>query len=488
MISTYHAASRILIKSFTAAGVFITFGCSLVSEKPKVNLDKIYSKAAKSHDTEINPVIVIPGILGSNLIDSVTKKSIWGVYDNNYINLKKPENLSTLALPLHGTNQSTKGIPNGALSSIKFRALGVPFKQKAYANVLKTLGAGGYTDQDLSYSDVNWGKDHFTCFQFDYDWRLSNAENAAALHRFILEKKKYVQAKSLELRGVKRKNVKFDIVAHSMGGILARYYLRHGQQNLPEDGSLPKLNWAGAQHVDQLIMVGSPNSGSVYAFNDLLEGQNLIPTWQRVLLGVNLPKFPRAVLASYPSIYELMPRTRHKPVINNADHSVLDIYDPALWERQRWGIHHPSEKDNLALLLPDVTSPAEREKIATSHLRRCLRRAGQFHRSIDRPATPPKGLRISLIAGDATSTSSQIKYDLVENKRIDHDFQPGDGTVIRSSALSDQRVGMDKPSIRLQSPIRFHRVTFLPEEHLGLTTSQAFTDNVLYQLLQEPKQ
>jgi triacylglycerol esterase/lipase EstA (alpha/beta hydrolase family) len=67
--------------------------------------------------------------------------------------------------------------------------------------------------------------------------------------------------------GIKDHDVKFDIVAHSMGGLVARYYLRYGTQDLPPDGSLPELTWAGAQYVDNLIMVGpltpAPSSPSM---------------------------------------------------------------------------------------------------------------------------------------------------------------------------------------------------------------------------------
>ncbi len=458
------------------------------SEKNKTaDLNRIYGAAAQSDSTEINPVIVIPGILGSKLIDPVTQKSIWGIYDGQFVDLSKPENLPLIALPLHGSSREVRGIPNGALSTLRFRALGVPLQQQAYAGILSTLGVGGYLDQEMGSKEVDWGKRHFTCFQFSYDWRLSNATNAKNLHRFIQEKKRYIQEQSRKIHGKERRNIKFDIVAHSMGGLLARYYLRHGPQDLPRDGSLPRLNWAGAKNIDQLIMVGTPNSGSLLAFNDLCHGQNFIPDWQRRLLSVNLPKFPPAILATFPSMFELMPRTRHEPVLNLADDHPLDLYDSALWEQAQWGILNPSQNDILPNLIPHI-SPEERTALVKAHLRQRLHKAHQFQRSLDRPATPPSHLRISLIAGDAINTPRQIKLDPISGKKIDNDYTPGDSAVLRSSALADENPA-NHPSkgIRLNSPIKFHKVTFLPEQHLDLTTSPTFTNNLLYQLLIEPK-
>ena len=42
--------------------------------------------------------------------------------------------------------------------------------------------------------------------------------------------------------GVRDAPVKFDIVAHSMGGIVARYAMMYGGADLPADGSLPPLD------------------------------------------------------------------------------------------------------------------------------------------------------------------------------------------------------------------------------------------------------
>jgi len=63
---------------------------------------------------------------------------------------------------------------------------------------------------------------------------------------------------------------------------------------------------------------------------------------------------------------------------------------------------------------------------------------------------------------------------------------PGDGTVTRSSALMDERIGGEwKPY--LVSPVKWTNVMFFFSDHIGITKDPAFTDNILYLLLEEPK-
>ena len=472
---------------------FLLSSCSRPGEKEVPQLGEIYQQAAASHQSEqLNPVIVIPGILGSKIKDPESGKSIWGVFDNEFLNLNRPENFQIAAVPIQKgsaiSQASPRGVPDGAVSSLRFRVAGVPLKQQAYAGILKSLGVGGFKDSDVKPSNLKWGKEHFTCFQFSYDWRLSNAQNARALHEFIQDKKRYIRQKSKELYGKDRPNLKFDIVAHSMGGLVARYYLRYGTQALPSNGSLPKLNWQGTRDVNQLIMVGTPNSGSIVAFSDILTGKSFLPEWQRRVLGIGLPRLPAAVIGTYPSLYELFPRSRHQPVLDASNKSALDIFDHKLWEKQNWGILQPEEDHVLKTLLPHATDRAQRRELASDHLKKCLNNASQFHRALDRPATPPKGFRITLISGDAISTKRQVAIDLSNNKQADYSYAPGDGTVLRSSTLADDRLGSSaKWTPRLRSPIKFHRVTFFTKEHLLLTQDPSFTDNLLYQLLEEPR-
>ena len=64
--------------------------------------------------------------------------------------------------------------------------------------------------------------------------------------------------------------------------------------------------------------------------------------------------------------------------------------------------------------------------------------------------------------------------------------EPGDGRILRSSALMDERVGGEW-SRGVVSPIQCRHVTFLFTDHLGLTSDRVFVDNILYQLLEEPR-
>ena len=77
---------------------------------------------------------------------------------------------------------------DGALDRVKIKLFGLPLQLNAYINILSTLGAGGYLDQSLAsnkLNEIDYGDEHFTCFQFDYDWRLDNVENARRLKKFI---------------------------------------------------------------------------------------------------------------------------------------------------------------------------------------------------------------------------------------------------------------------------------------------------------------
>lgn len=460
-------------------GLSFLMGCKMLDPQ-RADIGKLYNQAAQDHGPDRNPIIVIPGILGSKLVDDETGKMVWGAFSRKSAHPKNPADARSLALPMQlglplaKLKDSTRSA--GALDRLKVSLWLASVQPKAYAQLLSTLGAGGYRDESLGKSGaIDYGNDHYTCFQFDYDWRRSCAENAQLLSEFIEERRAYVEKERAKRFGPSSKPVRFDVVAHSMGGLVARYYLRYGSQPLPEDGSLPNLNWAGAKAVEKLVLVATPNAGSVESLMNLNEGMN----WPL------LADYDPALLGTMPSIYELLPRVRHRVVKDAGSGAMVDFLDPDIWEKHQWGLLAKNQRANLARLLPEVDDEKLRRKIAIEHIRKSLFNAKRFHAALDRPANLPEATELTLFAGDSVATDSEVlvsEAGLSVSKK-----EAGDGTVARYSALMDERKGR-KFTRNVITPIDWDNVTFLFESHLGLTKNPEFADNLLYRLLEQPKQ
>jgi hypothetical protein len=472
---------RRLASSF--AGLPLLFAACAATFHQVPDLGGLYDRAAAVDESQRNPVIVIPGILGSKLRDRDSGAIVWGAFAGAYANPTKPDGARLVALPMRESaslvDLRDDVEPRGVLDRVRVSLLGLPFEQQAYLYILSTLGVGGYRDQTLGEAGaIHYPAGHFTCFQFDYDWRRDNAENARRLGEFIAEKKAYITAELMRRHGKLQRPVKFDVIAHSMGGLLLRYYLRYGVQPLPADGSLPPLTWAGTADVEKAVLVATPNAGSVEAFRELVEGAHF---------SFLLPDYPPAVLGTMPSLYELLPRTRHRALVSADDPEglAIDLLDLEEWERHGWGLVSPAQDPVLRQLLPEAATQEERRRIALDHLRKVLARARQFHAALDVPATTPPGLTLHLFAGDAVATPAVLETDRGGAIRV-RSTAPGDGTVLRTSALMDERVGGSwQPGLR--TPIDWTGVTFVVGNHLAVTRNPTFTDNVLYRLLEAPR-
>lgn len=114
-------------------------------------------------------------------------------------------------------------------------------------------------------------------FEFPYDWRRPVTYNADVLHD-CLE------------RWAGGTDTRFNLVAHSMGGLVSRAYLaRH-----PE---------AAEKRIRQLIMLGTPNFGATNAIETLFNGNSLMETVD----GLNASNQMKAVVRGLPGVYNLLP-------------------------------------------------------------------------------------------------------------------------------------------------------------------------------------
>ncbi len=463
--------------AWAAAGMSLLLSTGCLATLVPPDLDDFYDPVAAERHPDRNPVIVIPGFLSARLVDADSGTVVWGAIGGNYADPDTPEGARLLALSLRQDVPSPDVRPDGVLDS--FRISRLSLRLKPYFETLRVLGEAGYRNEDLSRRDVDFGDEHLNSFQFAYDWRLDNAENARRLHEFILEKALYCQADRRRL-GLPEKKIRFDFIAHSMGGLLTRYYLRHGPQPLPADGSLPPLTWEGARHVERAILVAPPNGGAVRAALNMIRGVRHAP---------GMPHYDPLLNGTYPAPYQLLPRARHGATVDAADPSQpVDLLDPELWEQAGWGLAARDKDELLGWLLPDVEDPGERRRIALAYQRRMLRQAGQFQRAIDRPATPPAGTELYLLAGDAIETPSVLAINPESGKVEIVEQSPGDGSVTRASALLTETLltepGDEAMAAMPESPIAWREVNFISRKHSRMSGGREFADRVAEWLLE----
>ncbi|MEO0511534.1 MAG: hypothetical protein AAF108_01380 [Planctomycetota bacterium] len=478
-----------------------------------------YVYAVRQDATTRNPVVVIHGIMGARLEQKETGRVLWGGTDRSlFADPEKPEELRAVSFPM-----SDPGVPlsdredgvvaTGSIHSFRATLAGLPLSVPAYGPILDMLGVGGFLKEDdtpglwgrlgdrfserfgdrphgsgsdtargnarsnaRSSGDASLDYDHRSvanCFEFFYDWRRSVPDNAERLKRFI---ENVLTFSRYDAKLPEDQRLKVDIVAHSMGGLLVRYFLRYGGERMPEDGSDLEVTWEGSKLVENAILVGTPSAGSLMGVEKHLGGLTPTPA---------TPGYPAGLLNTFPAIYQLMPRSRHERVVDRDTGEPLDLYDVELWRRMQWGLFEPGAADVRAALLPDAPSDAARLEMAAAHVDACLHDAAQFHRHMDRPARLPDETALHLFAGDGVKTPALLEVGPRGHQRVVAS-DLGDGTVIRASALMDERPSREVYP-RLITPIHWTSVSFVPAPHMVLTRHPSFINNALYILLEKPR-
>jgi pimeloyl-ACP methyl ester carboxylesterase len=116
------------------------------------------------------------------------------------------------------------------------------------------------------------------------------------------------------------------IVAHSMGGLIAGYYLRYGVQVLEN----PVENWEGATKVDAVVMAGVPFLGAMTTFRNMQYG---------VRVGLSRSLLEQKAVASFPASYYLLPVSNTDVLLTSSGGSLHGrIRDGSNWKEYGWGL------------------------------------------------------------------------------------------------------------------------------------------------------
>ncbi|MBR4254094.1 MAG: hypothetical protein IKQ16_03295 [Lentisphaeria bacterium] len=461
-------------------------------QSPLMPTETIFSQATKRslayEGVRRNPVILIHGLLGARLEDPASGNEFWGTFSPV---LPDRDNLKLLSVPM-SWGKPLRELSNNTrasflLDTVSIRVIGLEFSMYAYEPLVHAIKEAGYVQEG---SEEHMEKGHCpSFFVFYYDWRRSIAENAIELGKFIRAKQAQLQAEYHVRYGASPDTIRFDLMGHSLGGLVARYYMRYGELPLPDEGAPdPAITWAGAENVGKLIQIGTPNAGYLDTVTELVNGLRLQP---------GAPLYPAAVIGTFPSYYEMMPFPQFDAVRKaipgkSEEESIargeaVDLYDLNTWIRYKWGLANPDFDADLQWLLPDVKTAVERRHVALEHLQKCLSSAKRIASMLSTPDPKDSDVFQMIFIGDSVPTSSLALVDEDGGLRVVR-YDSGDGKVSAVSARADLR-NPDRPGAwgpRMESPVRWNSVIHVSGAHMGITQAPDFLHNMRFYLVQFP--
>jgi pimeloyl-ACP methyl ester carboxylesterase len=223
-------------------------------------------------------VIVVPGIMGSDLVDAGGHR-IWSVSAGALANAIRTLGRSLRRLELCaniGDDPPDDGVRATALVRSLHVIPGLWSPIAGYDGLLDLLRSPRF---HLVEGDPRDSSLIPNLIPFPYDWRLSNRLNGRLLARVAVNALERWRAQP----GMRE--AKLVLICHSMGGLVARWFAE-------QEG--------GAELIRALITIGTPHRGSLKALTNLVNGLHpgIGP------LQIPLTEFVR----SLPSLYQLLPQ------------------------------------------------------------------------------------------------------------------------------------------------------------------------------------
>ncbi len=451
-----------------------------ISARRTPNLEHIF--AAARAKTGKRPVIVIPGILGSELINPKTGETVW----------PSAFRTSQEGLPISPDLAANRDdlVPGRIIETVRLARV-LP-EVYVYRDLLEALRRyAGYREGDWENPDAAGYQDTF--YVFPYDWRQDNVRNARELVRRIERLKSRLQ----------RPDLKFNIVAHSMGGLIARYAAMYGDADLPEGDGPIQPTWLGAAHISKIVMIGVPNEGSADAFATLIEGYSITEGLRRRVPLLN--KLTANDVVRTPSVFQLMP---HRGAVRFLDENLqalqIDLYDIEVWKRYGWSVIYSSPDFRRSYIGAAGTDGKSEELDA--YLAATLRRAQRFQQALDAVADSNSPVVLLAIGGDCEETLSAplILRDEKRNRWLtltrprefrtssgvkiskrqatDAMYAPGDGRVTRTSLLGET---LFKHRDTQTGFTLSHYAVFGCDLHAQLPRNKSLQDNALTAIVGE---
>jgi lecithin:cholesterol acyltransferase len=400
---------------------------------------------------DVPPVVVIPGIMGSRLLRP-DGTPVWLNIRNavGHYDLSLP-----LTLPLADSRDDLVPGPLLGTTHVMPRLFGFT----EYYDLLDILAAAGF--RSSSPGANGGGPAHHV---FSYDWRRDLVETARRLHDSL--------EALADARG--EPGARFNVLGHSMGGLVARYYLRYGTAE--PDGP---VTWAGARRIANLILVAVPNGGGIHALEAMLYGNRV---------GLSHTTLAAPVIARMPSVYQLMPPRGAAALLDDKLQPLdVDLHDVATWDRYGWGPFAPARRSL------DLADDAVRDK-SRAFLEAALGRSGAFHRALGREPETPCPVRVVILGGDCLPT---IARGIVPDKRglpprfvpwnrkeNDAMFEAGDGRVTRASVLASHLPYAEQSHLACGMP-EVADAIFGNADHHGIYREPTF-QSILLRLLLRP--
>ncbi len=465
-------------------------GCAA---KRNPNLERIFAEARAKKGKA--PLIILPGALGSELINSKTGNVVWPAVFR--------ETDDELGLPISPdlANNRDNLVATKIIDKIKLAKF-LP-EVYVYNGLLESLkNNGGYKEGDWNNPSAEGYQDTF--YVYPYDWRRDNVETA---QKFI------TQVEELKQK-LNRPDLRFNIIGHSMGGLIARYAAMYGKSDLPKDGEAIKPNWAGSAHISKIFMFGTPNEGSAEAFATLLRGYSITEGVRRPIRL--LSKLSREDMLTSPAIYQLLPHGGTARFLDeNLQPIKVDIYDVETWRYYGWSAaFDPKYRQNfIAKRKRNIAAHAESNEEALKELDgymdTVLKRAKRFHESLDVEIEGRSPVMFFIFGGDCEETLNapviirdkkhekwvtlirpkEIKT--ADGKKIPSGevvkvmFAPGDGRVTRRSLLAETLAETQRESKLFNTALPLSYAVFGCDLHGNIPNNPILQNNVLTALTSE---